>query len=1279
VSLIGLSPSSVIKALLDSGASLNLIHEGLVQALGLVTQSCQSIYVTIANGSKLLHANRVVNLMFTLAGVEHQETFLVAPLGSNQMILGMPWLQRVNPDIDWKKRTLTYRIPSSPSISGTLVERSHTPVAAPHPDVVNIPSPPSSSVQPHTPSVEDVPEDVSDSMPQDPEPRSSNPIHDPTKPPKKTRPLPCNSVPFRRRMARKSRYPIPIFITKRVEKGDQVFLAFINAIPDAEINSLDSDNLKDAPKIPECYRDLVDVFSKRESQSLPPHRGPLDHHIPLEDGAKPVFGPIYNLSELELKVLKTYVDEQLKKGYIRPSTSPFGSPVLFVKKADGSLRLCVDYRALNRITIKNRYPLPLTTEIMDRVKGATRFTRLDVRDAFNRLRVAEGDEWKTAFRTRYGHFEYRVMPFGLCNAPASFQAYINNALRDYLDDFCIAYMDDVLVYTNGTLEEHIQHVRKVLQRLQEHELYVKLEKCEFHVQETRFLGFIISPNGVAMDPDRIKTIVDWPVPKSQHDLQVFLGFANFYRRFVEGYSRVILPLTNLLRKTKKFLWTTLTQEAFDNLKTLFTTAPILKHFDPDLPTHLHADSSGAAISGIISQPHNGVLHPVAFWSRKCLPAECNYDIHDREMLAIIESMKHWRHYLEGAKYPIQIYTDHKNLETFMTTKVLNRRQARWAEFLANYDFVLAHIKGTKNPADGPSRRPDYMENVELPTGALIPRSALRMLQPEVARNPATVSLASETHASPLEVHWSLIGVHANTTPEASLRSRFVTALEKDPLAQEYRDNPPKPWSWQDGLLLHDNLVYVPHDDALRVELMQTHHDDPLAGHYGTAKTLELLLRNYYFPGIHAYVKKYVSSCDLCSRGKSPRHLKHGELAPLPAPSGPWKGISCDFITDLPVSKGYDSLFVVGDRLTKMFHLVPCTKTTTAPEFAQIFIDYVIRLHGIPDSIVSDRGSIFTSQFWTALSKALSLKKRLSTAFHPQTDGQTERMNQVVEQYLRIYCNHQQDNWSQLLSLAEFSYNNAQHTSIGCSPFYANYGYNPRFSVELRQFDEHPVPAAEDMAKRLKAIHEELTELIKVTQNQQAKYYDAKHKRIEYKVGDKVWLLSSNIRTQRPSKKLDWKRLGPYPIIERIGIQAYRLQLPLSLKIHPVFHVSLLDQYVESDIPGRSQPPPPPVIVEDQLEYEVEEVLDSRLTRNCLFYLVKWKNCPISENSWEPASHLANCKDLVTSFHSQYPDKPSAPLPPQRPDQPKRKRRKRRVNFIGTTSRIPDSTHGTQMS
>jgi len=270
------------------------------------------------------------------------------------------------------------------------------------------------------------------------------------------------------------------------------------------------------------------------------------------------------------------------------------------------------------------------------------------------------------------------MPFGLTNAPATFQSYINAALRQFLDKFAIAYIDDILIYSNS-LEEHHEHVRTILKTLLEHGLYASLDKCQFSVQEVDFLGYVITPNGVAMEKSRVDSIQEWPVPKSVHDVQVFLGFCNFYRRFICAYSRVVLPITNLLRTKDKnnpttFQWTPDAQTAFNTLKQLFTTAPILRHFDPSLPNYLYTDASGFAISGILCQPHiGGQLHPVAFWSRKLAPAECNYDVHDREMLAIVSAFQHWRHYLEGAKHTVTVYSDHKNLEVFMSTKVLNRR------------------------------------------------------------------------------------------------------------------------------------------------------------------------------------------------------------------------------------------------------------------------------------------------------------------------------------------------------------------------------------------------------------------------------------------------------------------------------------------------------------------------------------------------------------------------------------------------------------------------------
>jgi hypothetical protein len=280
-----------------------------------------------------------------------------------------------------------------------------------------------------------------------------------------------------------------------------------------------------------------------------------------------------------------------------------------------------------------------------------------------------------------------------------------------------------------------------------------------------------------------------------------------------------------------------------------------------------------------------------------------------------------------------------------------------------------------------------------------------------------------------------------------------------------------------------------------------------------------------------------------------------------------------------------------------------------------------------------------SKFWKALSSMMRTKQRSSTAFHLQTDGQTECMNQMVEQYLRMYCNYQQDDWAELLSTAEFSYNNAFQQSIKCSPFYTNYGYNPRFTLDPRTKSTMSAPAAQALAERLAQLHEALTETMKIAQDSQAQYYDAKHKPIEFMKGDRVWLKSTNIRTERPSKKLDWKKLGPFTVIKRIGMQAYQLELPKSMKIHPVFHVTLLEPYTQSTIPGRMTEPASPVIIEDEVEYEVEAILDSKVSRRRLLYLVKWKGYPDSENSWEPTSNVKNACKLVKQFHARYPQKP----------------------------------------
>jgi hypothetical protein len=410
----------------------------------------------------------------------------------------------------------------------------------------------------------------------------------------------------------------------------------------------------------------------------------------------------------------------MAKGWIQHSESAAGAPIL--PKPDGSLRLCVDYRGLNKVTKKNRYPLPLIPEILDRLVGAKIFTKLDLKDAYHRIPIAEEDRWKTAFRTRYGHFEYLVMPFGLTNAPASFQSYINEALKGLPDNICVAFMDDILIYSDDR-DAHESHVNLVLERLRDYGLYVKLSKCQFFTDEVDFLGFRVGTAGVSMDPSRVSAIQEWPVPKSFRDIQVFLGFANFYRGFIYRYSAVAAPITDLLvgmkagKKTGPFEWTARADAAFRALKVCFAEEPLLAHYDPDRRSRVETDASGGAIGGVLTQAYETPegrtrWRPVAFFSRKMTPAEKNYTTGDGEMLAIVHAFKEWRHYLESPAESTIVLTDHEALQSFMTTKILNRRQMRWAELLAAYDFVIQWRRGKDNPADGLSRRPDHLTKEE---------------------------------------------------------------------------------------------------------------------------------------------------------------------------------------------------------------------------------------------------------------------------------------------------------------------------------------------------------------------------------------------------------------------------------------------------------------------------------------------------------------------------------------------------------------------------------------
>ena len=450
--------------------------------------------------------------------------------------------------------------------------------------------------------------------------------------------------------------------------------------------------IEDVPVV----RDFKVVFPE-DLPGLPPDRE-IEFEIDLVPGTAPISKAPYRMAPAELKELHTQLQELLDKGFIRPSYSPWGAPVLFVKKKDGTMRLCIDYRELNKVTIRNKYPLPRIDDLFDQLQGATVFSKIDLRSGYHQLKIKKDDVLKTAFRTRYGHYEFVVMPFGLTNAPAAFMDLMNRVFKEFLDKFVIVFIDDILIYSK-TREEHEKHLRMTLQTLKAHQLYAKFSKCEFWLDHVAFLGHVISKDGVKVDPAKTEAVSNWKRPTSASEIRSFLGLAGYYRKFVANFSKLAMPLTTLTRKGKKFEWTEDCEKSFEELKRLLTNAPVLAIPEGDDGFVIYSDASKMGLGAVLMQKGN----VIAYASRQLKDYERNYPTHDLELAAVVFALKIWRHYLYGVR--CQIFTDHQSLKYFFTQKDLNMRQRRWLELVKDYDCEILYHPGKANRvADALSRK-----------------------------------------------------------------------------------------------------------------------------------------------------------------------------------------------------------------------------------------------------------------------------------------------------------------------------------------------------------------------------------------------------------------------------------------------------------------------------------------------------------------------------------------------------------------------------------------------
>jgi len=518
-------------------------------------------------------------------------------------------------------------------------------------------------------------------------------------------------------------------------------------------------------------------------------------------------------------------------------------------------------------------------------------------------------------------------------------------------------------------------------------------------------------------------------------VQAFIGFANFYRRFIEGYSEQILPLTQLTKKNELWLWSTQCQMAFESLKTAFMSAPILVHWDPDNLMIVETDTSDHALAAILSTRVNGNIHLIAFHSRTFSATELNYDVYDKELLAIFEAFRKWRHYLEGIPTPVDVFMDHKNLVYFCESKALSRRQARWSEFLSQFNLTIKFCPGRLGA------KPDTLTRY------------WDVYDKERTTNSRPLFTQSQLDIDPSSnITTALTLQAASILDTRSLTTDIQTAVLADPtLARrlEPGENTNEPhWSvGDDGILLPNERTFVPESNNLHLRVLRARHNHQLASHMGQEKTYQLVCRDYSWLGMQEFIKDYVKTCSVCMRNKPKRHKPYRLLKQLPIPPQLWESISMDFIEQLPESQGFTDILVVVDRLTKQAIFTPTQRSIDATGLAEDFVRNVFSKHRVLTYVTSDRGSEFVSKFFKALALTLDMKLHFTSGYHPEANGQTERTNETLEQYLRIYYNYQQSDWVQLLPLAEFTYNNTPLSTTSISPFFANKGYHPHLDIQ----------------------------------------------------------------------------------------------------------------------------------------------------------------------------------------------------------------------------------------
>ena len=901
------------------------------------------------------------------------------------------------------------------------------------------------------------------------------------------------------------------------------------------------------PSVSALLREYSDVLVTQIPGGLPPERvdaegKPIEHTIEVDPQAEPFKRSPRPFTSEEDAELRRYLQDFLAKGWITPSLSPWAAPVLFVpKKVDPvtgkrTWRMCISYVKLNSKTLNRiAYRLPRISDLLERISGAQYFSKLDLLDGYYQVRMRSSDLQKTAFATPYGNYEFKVMPMGLCGAPSTFQYLMDNTFNcDFrLSDgtclpsrkFLAIYLDDICIFSFSE-QEHLMHVRSVLQRLREHKLYVKPSKCEWLQQSVEFLGHMVSSEGMSIHPQKAAALQVWPAPSCVQELRSALGTFGFWRSYVNDYAGITAPLHALLTKSVVWRWRKdVEQAAFDTLKSAVASAPVLLHPDTSKPFVIVSDASDFAVGASLEQTgDDGRRRPVSFFSHKLNTAERNYPVHERELLAIVLSLRVWRHLLYGSDFQVLCKTDHRPLQHFLTQANLSPRQVRWQQFLSEYNLAVEYVPGRDNTfADGLSRRPDL--RLMLVSAVADVDHLLKEIKDGCRFN----------HEAK-----RLVGKARSATPSARTPYRLLHGLLYHVLHGKHR-------------------VFVPQYNNLRSRLIAAFHDLPVAGHLGWHKTYDALSQHYYWPGMTADVQEAIRQCPTCQRTKitlQPKPL----LRPLPVPDRPFSTITLDWLSGFPMNKhGHDALLNIIDRFTKWAIVIPCTKTMNTQDLCDVLYKHVFSWVGLPEAIIGDRDTRLTASRMRSLSKALGLRVVNSTAYHPQTDGQTENFHRTLLSMMRAFVNKYHSNWEDILPSLLYAYHNTIHSATGYTPHRLLFGWTPRdlrvpmLSASAPRFPEIEVWLSQrqnDLRKAGVSLEAARAAMIRASKPSSNPH--------EYCVGDLV-KVSTRVLPVRCSTtqvaKLLPRFIGPFEVTEIVAAGAIRLKLPDAyVSTHDVFSV-----------------------------------------------------------------------------------------------------------------------------